>query len=328
VSVNTYLTSIARLIKARTLSRSLLDELLGSPTWKESADILKERGIIPEVGQTIEETESIVKRHYTSLARQVREFTLSSNVGKRIADLYYYRLTVDDLKYLVAMAQNKLKPERKMVKSEDQILSSAADSSPGSIEELLPLLRGTVYGEALEYALRIGQKELSAINSTLDFFFIDRISSLVNEMRGDWKSKADQLLCGYKDYYGLSAAATQHTLLSDAVCCKVTNEMLKDLAGSATFRDAAETLRRTEYGKGLGDAGLADILEAIERQAKVQARKAAKAIFMGDPFTPLSVMAALELLYLDESDIVKLINAQALRTPVARIKEILSFEFV
>ncbi|BBD74008.1 hypothetical protein HS1genome_2397 [Sulfodiicoccus acidiphilus] len=328
MSVNTYLTSIARLLKSKTLSRSLMDELLGSGSWKESANILKERGILPEVGQNLEDTEAIVKRHFTSLGSELRNFTLSSNIGKRIADLYYYRLTLNDLKYLVSSVYSKVKVERRMILSGDQNLFSAAESSPNSIDELSTLLRGQIYGEALEYAAKSGARDLSALNSSLDLFFIIRLSSTINEMRGDWKAKADQLTCGYRDYYALSMAATQRVAVSTEIYCKVSPEVAKDLAAASSQQEGIEIVKRTEYGKGIQTTTLAAALAFVEHEAKIQARKAAKAVFMGDPFTPLSVMAALELISLDQEDIIKLFNAQALGFPSNKIKELLSFEFI
>jgi Archaeal/vacuolar-type H+-ATPase subunit C len=321
-SAAAYISSVSRLFKAKTLSRGLVNELLSSKDWKEFMSVLKERGFVSEVPDSITVAELMLKKRALSLLEQLRDLSVSVKLAKDIVSAYVYRVTLDELTYLTSIVWNKLQGDVKLLTT----LRSHIDQMPASMEELQSMLKGTIYGDALSFASSKSPKDLSQLNSLLEYYYIHFLSNIVEGLKGDWKAAANNILCGYKDYYSLSLAARQK--ISMDVRCNVSEDDIRDMANSRSQEDVINVLRRTVYSKSIDFTNMYTALTSLYRLAINRARTGAVSIFMGSPFNPVVAMGAAELIKLDTEDVIRMINGLKLRVPLDRLKQSLSFELL
>ncbi|AWR97155.1 ATPase [Acidianus sulfidivorans JP7] len=315
-----YVSSISRLYKSKTLSRSLLTEILAENDWKDAVGILKDRGFIEEVPDTIEDFERNLKKKAITNIRKFSNLASSVKISHDILQLYYYLFTLDEFKAIISSIYNKVQ----LPKSEE--FSKIIESNPSTIEELRSNIKDTIHGDGLEYALSKNPKDLSQINSLLDFYFIEKISQIVESLRGDWKASADAIICTYKDYYSVSLAIRKK--MSSNVLCQISSDTIRDLSTTEDTNALVDIIRRTSYSKFIKISDLYSTVASLYRLAKVRARRGALDAFMGSPFTPVTALALAELLRLDTEDLITIINGLKIGLNKDAIKEKLSLEIV
>ncbi|BDC19184.1 V-type ATPase subunit [Acidianus sp. HS-5] len=314
-----YISSISRLYKSTTLTKGLVTELLSEDDWKNVLSILKERNFIEDIPTTFDDAELEIKKRAIDQIYRILNFSSSVKSAHDIVDLYYYYLTLDEFKAIIAGIYNKTKPSGIM------FLSKIGESNPSTIEELRSIIRGTTYSSALEYALEKNPKNLSQLESLLDFYFIEKLSAIVDTFKGDWKSAANSIICGYKDYYSASLAVRQKIAIP--LTCRILPDVIRDLQ-SSKIEEVANTLRRTQYARNieLGDAYSA--LYSLYKIARIDARKSSIYAFMGSPFTPVTALAISELIKLDMEDLIIIINGLKTKMNKEAIKSRLSLEVI
>ncbi|MDT7873046.1 MAG: V-type ATPase subunit [Sulfolobaceae archaeon] len=322
-----YATALARVYKSQILSTGTVNELLESSSWKEVANILREKGIISEVPQTITDFQTYMKNRALQILSTVRNYTLSSKIASSIVDLYKYVVELDDIEAIVSAALSKTPSFRVY------LLRDLADIKPQSLEDVLSSLNG-IEREALEFALeKASNKSAAVINTYLEYFFISRLSAIVDTFKGDWISKAREIICGYKDYYSSLIAYKMHEQVPDT--CKMSKETVRDIANSSSKEEVLDILSRSPYGRDITANDVYYSFAKFKKITRAQARKASLNAFMGSPFTPVTVMGLAELIRLDTEDIITIVNGLALirneenkQKVVEDIKSLLSFELI
>ncbi|EWG08291.1 MAG: hypothetical protein ASUL_01520 [Candidatus Aramenus sulfurataquae] len=314
-----YLTSISRNFKAKTLTKGTINEILSESDWKNAVNILKERNYLEETSDNFEEMEFIIKKNTIENLLQLGNLSMSVKTSHDIVNLYYYAVTLDEFESLIASVENG-------VELRSRFFPKIVDAKPTNVNELLNVVRDTIHGKALQYALGKNPKNLSQLNSYLDYFFISELTKITEGLRGDWKSFADGVLCGYKDYYTVSLALRQK--VQEEIHCKVSVDTIKDLVNARSNEEALDTLRRLPYARSMDFSNVYTALSTLHRVARVQARNASLNAFMGSPFTPVTALAIAELLKLDMEDLITILNGLKLGLPQEKIKAKLSLELV
>lgn len=314
-----YISSISRLFKSTTLTKGLVTELLAENDWKNVLSILKERNFIEDIPATFDDAEIEIKRRAIDQIYKILNFSSSVKSAHDIVDLYYYYLTLDEFKSIIAGIYNKSRPSKIV------FLSKISESNPTTIEELRSSIRGTIYSNALEYALSKNPRNLSQLESLLDFYFIDKLSSIIDTFKGDWKAAAEAIICGYKDYYSASLAIRQRIAIP--LTCKILPDTIRDLQ-SSKMEEVANILRRTQYSRNIELDDAYSALYSLYRLARIEARKASIYAFMGSPFTPVTALAISELIKLDMEDLIMIINGLKIKMNKEAIKSRLSLEII
>nr|WP_052349514.1 V-type ATPase subunit [Acidianus sp. RZ1] len=313
-----YITSISRLYKSKTLSRSLITEILSQSDWKEVMEILKERGFIDDIPYDISDAEVILRERAINSLTKLLNLFKSVKISSDIVNLYYYVLTLDEFKTYVSSVYNKTKiPKLYFLK---------LDMSASSIDELQGTTRNSIYGDALNYAISKSPKDLSQLTSLLDYFFIEKLSAVVETLKGDWKASADSIICAYKDYYSISLAIRQK-LTSNAIC-QINQDLIKDLANSTTTDEVLDGLRRSPYSKFMNLSNIYVALSSLNKLAKSYARRGAIDSFMGSPFSPITALGISEIIRLDLEDLIIILNGLKLGISKDEIKDKLSFQMI
>ncbi len=314
-----YLTSISRNFKAKTLTKGTINEILSESDWKNAVNILKERNYLEETSDNFEEMEFLIKKNTIDNLLQLGNLSMSVKTSHDIVNLYYYAITLEDFESLIASIENG-------VELRSRFFPKVVEVKPANLNELLNVVRDTIHGKALQYALNKSPKNLSQLTSYLDYFFILELTKITEGLRGDWKSSADAILCGYKDYYTVSLALRQK--VQEEIHCKVSLDTIKDLTNARSNEEALDILRRLPYARSMDFSSVYTALSTLHRAARVQARSAALAAFMGSPFTPVTALAIAELLRLDMEDLISVLNGLKLGMPQEKIKAKLSVELV
>lgn len=315
-----YVSSISRLYKSKTLSRSLVTEILSENNWKDAINILKDRGFIDEVSDSIESFEVILKQRAIEQIRKFMNLASSVKTSHDILELYYYLFVLDEFKAVVSAIYNKTS----LPKTTE--LSKIVETNPVSIEELRSNIKGSIFGEGLEYALSKNPKNLSQINSLLDFYYIDKLSQIVESLRGDWKASADEVICAYKDYYSISLAIRQKMFIP--ISCQISPDIIRELT-TAENNSIIDIIRRTVYAKSIKvTEDVYTTLASLHKFARVKARSGALNVFRGSPFTPVTALALAELVRLDTEDLITIVNGLKIGISKESIKEKLSLEVV
>ncbi|ARM75796.1 V0D/AC39 family V-type ATPase subunit [Acidianus manzaensis] len=315
-----YVSSISRLYKSKTLTRSLVTEILSENNWKDAISILKDRGFIEEIPNSIEEFEKILKQRAITQIKKFSNLASSVKMSHDILQLYYYLFTLDEFKGIVSSIYNKVE-----LPTTDEF-SKLIESKPSTVEELRSNLKGSIYGEGLEYALNKNPKDVSQINSLLDFYFIEKLSQIVESLRGDWKASADAIICTYKDYYSISLALRKKMLSN--ISCEVSLDTIRELSTTQDLNALVDIIRRTVYSKFIKISDPYSTMASLYRYAKMKARRGAVDTFMGSPFTPVTALALAELVRLDTEDLITIINGLKIGMNKENIKEKLSLEIV
>ncbi len=315
-----YLSSVSRNFKSRTLTKGLINELLAETDWKNAVNILKERGYFEEISYNFDDMEYIIKDNAIQNLFLLMNLSMSVKTSYYIANLYYYMLTLDEFENIVSSIYNKINIQN------SRIFQKIIESKPENLNELANLVSGTIHGKALQYSLSKNPRDLSQLNSYLDYYFILELSKTIEGLRGDWKASADNIVCGYKDYYTVSMAARQKT--QENVVCKVSLDVIKDLANSRSPSETIDILRRIPYSRSMEFTSVYSALSSLYREVRVLARKNALNAFMGSPFTPVTVLGISEILRLDKEDLISILNGIKLKLNPDKIKSKLSFEMV
>ncbi|TRM82176.1 hypothetical protein DJ531_09905 [Sulfolobus sp. A20-N-F6] len=202
IAIFSYIHSISRAQKLVLLTKGLVNELISSESWNSTVNVLKERGIIEEQPSSLEDFEYLMKKRAYDLLEKVRNYFSVFRITYNITDLYLYVMSLDEFKNIITSVINQRSNNNSI-----RFFKKYLDQLPSTIDELSNILKGTIYGEALSYALKEGQaKNLSLLLSLLDFYFIKKLSEIVESFRGDWKTYAENIICYYKDYYSISLA--------------------------------------------------------------------------------------------------------------------------
>jgi vacuolar-type H+-ATPase subunit C/Vma6 len=319
MSIYAYATALARVYKSQTLTRGTINELLESEDWKDAISILREKGIISETPSSILDFDIMIKRKSLEILRKLRGYTLSSSISSSIVDLYEFFFKLDDLEALIASAYFHNSSPRL------SILTELMELKPQSYEDVLASLKG-IERDALKYAIdKSVKKTPSEIGSFLEYYFIKSLSKIVEEMKGDWKGKADEIICGYKDYYTISLA--YNLKVQEDLTCKISRDVVRDIANSTNEKEVLDLLTRTPYSKSISGLDVYSALASLKRVARINARNASLNAFMGSPFTPVTVMAIAELIRLDTEDLITIVNGLALHS-VDKVKSSVSFELI
>ncbi|MUN28311.1 V-type ATPase subunit [Sulfuracidifex metallicus] len=321
-AVNAYLHSISRTVKTETLTRGDMGELMAEDDWRQVFNTLKEKEYIDEIPATLEEGERIIIDRQTRVMEKLMGYSYNSKISKDITSLYLYDMMLDEFKNIVTSVYNKrqlngLKFHRELSKFNEGI--------PSSEEELRSAINGTIFGNAYNFASSYGYKNVTQLLSLLDLYFIYRISSIIETLRGDWKMAAKSIVCGYQDYYALSLATYQAMVTKNL--CETNEELIKDLA-STDYKGKTEVLRRFEPVKSISSKSAPEILSKILNRARKMARKNSLNVFMGQTFSPVIVMAASEMLRLDKGDILAIANGKKLKLSNSLIQELVSYDLV
>jgi len=315
-----YLSSISRNFKSKTLTKGLINELLAETEWKNAVNILKERGYFEEVSYNFDDMEYLIKSNAIQNLLLLMNLSMSVKTSYYIASLYYYILTLDEFENIISAIYNKVNIQNA------RIFQKIMESKPENLNELVNLIRDSIHGKALQYALSKNPHDLSQLNSYLDYYFILELSKTIEGLRGDWKASADSIVCGYKDYYTVSMAIRQKT--QENVVCKVSLDVIKDLVNSRSSTETIDILRRISYARSMEFTNVYSALSSLYREVRVLARKNALNAFMGSPFTPVTVLGISEILRLDKEDLISILNGIKLKMNPDKIKSKLSFEMV
>jgi len=322
IAIFSYIHSISRAQKLVLLTKGLVNELISSESWNNTVNVLKERGIIEEQPSSLEDFEYLMKKRAYDLLEKVRNYFSVFRITYNMTDLYLYVMSLDEFKNIITSVINQRSNNNSI-----RFFKKYLDQLPSTIDELSNTLKGTIYGEALSYALKEGQaKNLSLLLSLLDFYFIKKLSEIVESFRGDWKTYAENIICYYKDYYSISLAIKHK--VSTGVVCKVNEEIIKDISSSSSNSDALDILRRTIYSKTINLTTIYDALASLYTIAKINARKNANLTFSSSPFNPSLALALSELIRLDTEDIITIVNAKSLNMKDEEIKKLISFELI
>ncbi|MEM4911455.1 MAG: V-type ATPase subunit [Metallosphaera sp.] len=321
-STAAYITSVSRLFKSTTLTKGTLNELLSSKDWKELLSILKEKGILEENLDSVEKAEIVLRKK--ALARLQELYNLSNSVklARDIVLGYIYQQTLDEFTYLVSLVWNKIKGDT----SKLLYLQGKVDQIPSSMEELNSVLQGTIHGQALSFAMSKGPKDLSQLNSLLDYFFIYYMNSLTEGLKGEWKVSANSILCEYKDYYSASIAIRQK--LNLGIRCRLNEDDIRDLSSSKSSEEITNILRRTVYSRNLDLSSIYSALASFHTLARSASRVGALSVFMGSPFNPIVAMGVSQLIRLDTEDLIMLLNGTKLGYLPERLKGYMSFQLI
>ncbi|BCU70708.1 V0D/AC39 family V-type ATPase subunit [Stygiolobus caldivivus] len=322
-----YTTALTRVYKSQILTTGTVNELLEADNWKDVVNILKEKGIISEVPQTLTDFQIYMKNRSLQILSTLRNYTLSNKISSSIIDLYKYLIELDDIEAIISSALTR------SLSFQVYLLKDLSDLKPQSLEDVVSSLNG-VEREGLEFAIeRSHNKTPSEVNTYLEYYFIYKISSIVETFKGDWISKAKEIICGYKDYYSALLAYKLHEQVESI--CRMTKEMIRDIANSTSKQEVIDILSRSPYGKNITSDDVYYAFANFKRIARIEARKAALSAFMGSPFTPVTVMALAELIRLDTEDIITITNGLALvrngenrQKIIEDIKSLLSFELI
>ncbi|MDT7860761.1 MAG: V-type ATPase subunit [Saccharolobus sp.] len=320
-AILSFIHSISRSQRLSLLTKGTVNELISGESWTNVVSLLKERGIIEEQPSNIEDFEYLLKNRAFMLFEKIRNYFSIFRVTYNIIDSYLYILTLDELKNIIVSIING-KSNNKV-----RFFKRYFDQIPTSLEELINSLKGTIYFDALSYATKESQsKDLAYLLSLLDFYFIRKLSEIVESFRGDWKSSAESIICYYKDYYSISLAI-KHKVVQN-VTCRINTEILKDLSSSSSSNEILDVIRRTQYSKLIGMNTVYETLANLYRLARINARRNAELAFMSSPFNPSLALALAELIRLDTEDIITITNAKSLRIKEEDIKRMISFELI
>ena len=318
-STSAYISSVSRLFKATTLTKGTINELFSSRDWKELLGILKEKGILEETPDSVDKAELLLKKRALDQLQELYNLSNSLKLARDIVQGYIYRMTLDELTYIVSTIWNKVKGDTSRL----IYFKTKLDQMPSTLEELNSTLQGTIYGQALGFAQSKSPKDLSQFNSLLEYFFM---STLTEGLKGDWKVSANSILCGYKDYYSASLAVRQK--LAFGPTCHMSEDDIRDLASAKTPEDILNVLRRTTYSKNLDLSGVYNALASFNNIARSNARFGALGVFMGSPFNPIVAMGDCELIKLDTEDLITLVNGMKLGVMPEKLKSSVSFQLV
>jgi len=315
-----YSTAIARLYKSFILTRGVVNELLTMTDWRDAVNLLKDRGYINEVPDTIEDVEKLLKQRAVNFLTKIRGYVSNTKVNADILDLYIYLFSLNELETLVASTITGSKLTNNFL-----LIKDLAEANPQSIDDLVNFSKGII-SEGLKFALNKSNKKTpSEINSLAEFYFINKLTKIVSEFRGDWKSKAEDIICTYKDYYSIMLAYKLHTV--ESITCKVDESILKDISAARNDKEIIDIIARTIYAKKLDLNNAYEALSSLYHLARVNSRKSSLEAFMGSPFTPVTTLAIAELMRLDYEDLTMIINGIKLGI-TEKIKKMTSFELI
>ncbi|AHC52449.1 hypothetical protein SUSAZ_03845 [Sulfolobus acidocaldarius SUSAZ] len=319
MSTNVYITALARVYKANTLTKSTVLELLDTKNWKDAVTILKDKGLIPEIPSKLEDAENLLRDKAVKTVATLKQYTLNSKVAAQILDLYEFILTMEDIEAVISASILGKKDGVNV-----RYLKELVDVRPQSLEDVVSTVKGT-YKEALRFSLdKAGNKTPSRINSYLEYYFIDRLYQIISNITGDARMKAQEIICGYVDYVAVSLAFTLKE--QERSICKISSDIIRDIINMARPDELSNILSRTSYAKLLTLGNPYDLLASFKRAARVLARNASINAFMNSP-SVVSILAIAELTKLDYEDLVTILNGIALKIN-DKIKNQLSFDIV
>ena len=315
-----YSTAVARVFKSFVLTKELASELLTMTDWRDAVNLLKDRGYMSEVPDKIEDVEKILKQRAINFLNKIRGYVSNIKVSADILDLYIYLFSLDELESLISSIITGIKLTNNFLLVKDLV-----EANPQTIEDLINFSKGII-SEALKFALsKSNKKTPSEINSLLEFYFINELTKIINEFKGDWKTKAENIVCTYKDYYSIMLSYRLHIV--ENVTCKVDESVLKDISVARSDKEVIDTLARTIYAKKLDLNDIYEALSSLYHLARVNSRKSSIEAFMGSPFTPITTLAIAELIRLDYEDLIMIINGIKLGI-TEKVKKMISFEFL
>lgn len=316
-----YVTAVARLFKSSVITKGLVNELLTSTDWRDALTILKDRGYINETPSTIDDTEIMLKRRAVDMLMKIRKYSSNVKVASDIVDLYLYLFSLNELEPLITsiLTGGERNGNRAI------LIKDIVDANPQTIDDLANFSKGII-NEGIKFALSKSSKKTSnELNSYLEYYFIYKLTKIVSEFRGDWKSKAEDIICGYKDYYSVVLAYRLHEV--ENIICKLDEGTLKDIASARDEKEVLDLLARTSYAKNLNLENVYEALASLYHISRVKARQYSLDAFMGSPFNPATVLAIAELIRLDYEDLTLILNSIKLGIQ-EKAKKMLSFELI
>ena len=315
-----YSTAIARIFKSFSLTKEVVNELLTMTNWRDAVNLLKDEGYLNEVPDTIEEVERLLKLRAINFLNKIRGYESNTRVNADILDLYIYQFSLNELETLVSSILTGSK-----IKNNFVLIKDLVETNPQTIDDLVNFSKGII-SEGLKFALsKSNKKTPSEINSFAEFYFINKLTKIVNEFKGDWKTKAENIICTYKDYYSIMLAYKLHIVEYNT--CKVDESVLKDISVARNDKEVIDTIARTTYAKNLDLNNVYSILSTLYRLARANSRKSSTEAFMGSPFTPITTLAIAELIRLDYEDLIMIINGIKLGIN-EKVKKMTSFELI
>jgi len=315
-----YSTAIAHVFKSFSLTKEVVKELLTITDWRDAVSLLKDKGYINETPNTIEDIEKILRQRAINFLTKIRGYVSNTKVNTNILDLYIYLFSLNELESLISSVLSGSKLTNNFL-----LLKDLADANPQTIDDLVNFSKGII-SEGLKFALnKASKKTPSEINSLLEFYFINKLTKIINEFRGDWKSKAENIICTYKDYYSIMLAYRLHMV--ENVTCKIDEGILKDISSAKSDKEVIDIMSRTIYAKKLNLSNAYEALSSLYHLARMNSRKASIEAFMGSPFTPATTLAIAELIRLDYEDLTMIINGIRLGI-TEKVKKMTSFELL
>jgi len=317
-SIYSYITSISRVFKSQIITNEFFNEIINEKELKNVINILKNKGFLSEEPKDLSDIEWSIRKRGLELISKLSNYSLSSRIVEKYTLNYFYILTIEELRYVVNSVYNNINISFEKL----HVLNKYIDSQPKNLEELSTILKGTIFGEALSFALSKGSRDISAILSLLDYFFVYNLNRVNQELGGDVRTAADQLICGYKDYYTL-LLAYRHKIQVDTIC-KLTTDMIREAYSATRISELIDILKRSYYAQYLDFSEPYNTLESMYIYAKINARKRAISAFMGTPFTPLTALGILELIRLTIEDLISIVNGIKLGLQPEKIRKFLS----
>lgn len=315
-----YSTAIARLFKSFVLTRGVVNELLTMTDWRDAVNLIKDRGYLSEVPPTIDDVEKSLRKRAINFLLKIRKYVSNTKVNADILDLYIYLFSLDEIESLISATLTG-----GLITNNFILIKELAESNPQSLDDIVNFSKGII-SEGLKFALsKSSRKTPSEINSLAEYYYIYKLSKIISEFRGDWKSKAEDIICTYKDYYSIMLAYKLH--LVETTFCKVDESILKDISSARNDREVIDILSRTTYAKKLELYNGYEALASLYHLARVNSRKASLEAFMGSPFTPTTTLAIAELIKLDYEDLTMIINGIKLGIS-DKVKKMISFELI
>lgn len=320
-ALNLYFSSLSHVIKSETFISNIVRDLLNIPSYEEAVAYLKSKGLISTTSLDIEDVEISLKDYYIKVLQKLSGYSSPDRDIKDLIDLYKFRILVNEYKSIITAVYNGVRVNEKL--GTFNPFSSVVKEKINSLEELKNLIAEPRFRDSLDFALSSG-KSLRNILNSIDLYFAKYLYQYLSKNNEIWVKDLWNIYCGYFDYYSIIVALELKSRESLLLSCKIPDEFLENLR---TGEDIIGNLTRIGVLLGLEvkSNDVMEILEMIKDKVRRESRRRALEVnIKASPSTPLILISTLELLYLDFTDIERIINSLNLRKSTDYIKKIVS----
>ncbi len=321
-ALNLSFSSTSHVIKGQALISSLVVELLNVNNYNDALTYLKSRSILSTNSADIEDVEISIKNFYIKTIQKLSGYTSTDRtIKKDFVDLYNFRILVNEFKSIISSIYNSTPINEKL--GQFDVFSNLVKQKVNSLEEAKNLITEDHFRNALEQAVSSG-KNLKNILNSIDLYFAKYLHQILLKNNESWANRLWSIYCGYFDYYSIIMALELKTRESFELTCNIPEEYLENLRNN---EDVVGNLIRisTLLGLDIKSDNVAEILEAIRIMTRRIARKNSYEMFLKElPSSPNLLISVLELLYLDLTDVIRILNSLYLKKNQEYLKKIVS----